>query len=153
MKYVVLHRVGVANWVPIKHTSNIPTWLGKFIYIEGTKTKFDFGSYVFDQTMKRVTSFVVKMHIKSPSLICGVILSQHPSILISLDVACKRETHISLHYRLFTGKHVPDIVMTYGKKATNSTSTTGIIAKLKDTRKLWMKPSKLVLKRKVDLRS
>ncbi|XP_050896478.1 uncharacterized protein LOC127103258 [Lathyrus oleraceus] len=33
VKYIVLHRVGAANWVPTSHTSNIATWLGKFIYI------------------------------------------------------------------------------------------------------------------------
>ena len=45
-----------------------------------------------------------------------MILSQHPSILISSDTACKRESPLSLHYRLFIGKHVPNIVMTSGKE-------------------------------------
>ena len=58
---------------------------------------------------------------------------KHPSILISSHAACKRESPISLHYKLFTGKYVPDSVMTFGKKSTSSTSRTGIIAELKDT--------------------
>lgn len=87
----------------------------------------------FYQTMKHAISFAVKMPIIFTSLICGVILSQHPSILISSDVACKRESPISLHYRLFTRKHVPDIPMTSGKQSTTSTSRIGIIAELKDT--------------------
>ena len=44
VKYVVLHRVGAANWVSTNHTSTIATGLGKFIYIVGTKAMFDFGS-------------------------------------------------------------------------------------------------------------
>jgi len=41
VKYVVLYRIGAANWVPTNHTSTIATGLGKFIYIFGTKTRFD----------------------------------------------------------------------------------------------------------------
>lgn len=47
VKYAVLHRIGAANWVSTNHTSNNVTGLGKFIYIVGTKTNFEFGSYVF----------------------------------------------------------------------------------------------------------
>lgn len=114
VKYAFLHIIGVANWGPTNHTSNIDTGLGNFIYIVGTKSNFDFGSYVFDQTLKHAASYAMKMPITFPSLICGVILSQHPSILINYDSTCKRDPPLSLQYRLFTGKHVPYIVMTYG---------------------------------------
>jgi hypothetical protein len=63
VKYVVHHRIGVANWVPTNHTSTIATGLGKFIYFVGTKKKFYFGSFVFDQTMKHAQSFAVKLPI------------------------------------------------------------------------------------------
>jgi hypothetical protein len=33
VKYVVLHRIGVANWVPTNHTSTIATGLGKFFIL------------------------------------------------------------------------------------------------------------------------
>ncbi|XP_050897938.1 uncharacterized protein LOC127104835 [Lathyrus oleraceus] len=99
VKYVVLHRTGTTNWVPTNHTSTIATGLGKFIYIVGTKTKFDFGSYVFEKTLKH-----------------------HPGILINSDVTSKRESPISLRYRLFAGIHVPKIVMTSGKETVSSTS-------------------------------
>jgi len=38
--------------VPTNHTFTIAIALGKFIYIVGKKTDFDFGSYIFEQTMK-----------------------------------------------------------------------------------------------------
>lgn len=75
VKYVVLHRIRVANWIPINHTSTIATGLGKFIYIVGTKTKFDFRSYVFEQTLKHASTFAVKMPIAFSSQIYGIIMS------------------------------------------------------------------------------
>ncbi|XP_050877122.1 uncharacterized protein LOC127080874 [Lathyrus oleraceus] len=133
VKYVVLHRIEVANWMSTNHTSNIATGLGKFIYIVGTKSNFDFGSYVFDQTMKYVASYIVKMPIVFPSLICGVILSQHPSILIISNSIYKRDPFLSLYYRLFTGKHVPGIVMSSDHTYSRPTTRTCILANLKDT--------------------
>jgi len=65
--------------------------------------------------MKHVHSLAVKVPIVFPSLICGIILSQHPGILVSNDVVSKRESHMSLHYKLFAGIHVPDIVVTSGQ--------------------------------------
>ncbi|XP_050889545.1 uncharacterized protein LOC127094811 [Lathyrus oleraceus] len=113
--------------------ANIATGLGKFIYIVGTKTKFDIGSYVFEKTLKHPSTFAVKMPITFPSLICGIVMSQHSGVLINSDATSKRESSISSHYRLFVGTHVPDIVMTSGKKYITSTSRTRIIAELKDT--------------------
>ncbi|XP_050892009.1 uncharacterized protein LOC127097557 [Lathyrus oleraceus] len=133
VKYVVLHRIGVANWVPTNHTSNIATGLAKYIYIVRTKSSFDFGYYVFDQTMKHDASYAVKMSIAFPSLIYGVILSQYPSILISSNSICKRDPPLSLHYRLFTGKHVPDIVLTSRQTSFRPTTRTCILVELKDT--------------------
>lgn len=99
-----------------------------FIYIVGTKTNFNFGSYVCEQTMKHDPYFALKMHIALLSLICGVILSKHPGMLISYDVPCKRESLLTLHYRLFRGTHVPDIVVTSTYEADISTSRKRIIA-------------------------
>ncbi|XP_050878324.1 uncharacterized protein LOC127082143 [Lathyrus oleraceus] len=113
-----------------------------------TKSCFDFGSYVFDQTTKHVAYFAVKMPIAFPSLICGVILRQHPSILISSDSICKRHPHLSLHYRLFTGKHVLDIVMTSDQKSSRPTTRIGILVDLKDTCKTLDETIKSCIKRK-----
>ncbi|XP_050890781.1 uncharacterized protein LOC127096228 [Lathyrus oleraceus] len=151
VKYAVLHRIGVANWVLTNNTSNIATGLGKFIYIVGTKTELDFGSYVFDQTMKHVASFTMKMPIAFPSLIGGVILSQHPSIFLSSDSICKRDPPLSLPYRLFTGKHVPDIVMTSDQKPFGSTTRARIIVDLKDTCKNLDETIKGCTERKIRL--
>ncbi|CAI8599361.1 unnamed protein product [Vicia faba] len=85
IKYVVLNRIGVVNWVPKNDTSLITIRLGKFIYIVGTKTKVDFGNYVFEQIVKHTRSYGVKMPIAFPTIICGIIMNQHPGILNILD--------------------------------------------------------------------
>ncbi|XP_050896468.1 uncharacterized protein LOC127103247 [Lathyrus oleraceus] len=71
VKYAMLHKIGVANWVPTNHKSTVVVMLGKLIYVVGTKAKFDYGSYIFDQTLKHAGSFSVKGPIAFPSLICG----------------------------------------------------------------------------------
>ncbi|XP_058768724.1 uncharacterized protein LOC131642498 [Vicia villosa] len=59
-KYAMLHKIGAANWVPTNHKSTISTVLGRFLYVVGTKAKFDYGTYIFNQTMKHVGSFSIK---------------------------------------------------------------------------------------------
>ncbi|XP_058741107.1 uncharacterized protein LOC131613456 [Vicia villosa] len=100
VRYALLHKIGAANWVPTNHTSTIVVGLGRFIYVVGTKTKFDYGTYIFDQTMRHVGTSATKLPIAFPSLICGIILKQHPGILKSKDSVCKRESALSFHYKL-----------------------------------------------------
>lgn len=101
--------------------------------------------------MNHVASSDVKILIAFPSVIYGVILSQHPSILISSDSVCKRDLPLSLHYRLFTGKHVPDIVMTSGQTSSRPTTRINILAELKDTCKTLDETIKSYTQRKTKL--
>ena len=57
-KYVGTNMIGVVNWVPTNHTSSIATRLVKFLYIVGTKSKFDFGTYIFEQTISMLMHMV-----------------------------------------------------------------------------------------------
>ncbi|XP_058741431.1 uncharacterized protein LOC131613808 [Vicia villosa] len=135
IKYAMLHKIGASNWVPTNHKSTISTVLGRFLYAVGTKAKFDYGTYIFDQTMKHDGSFSIKGPIAFPSLLCGIILDQYPNILNEHDVVCKRESPLAFHYKLFQGKHVPDIVMTSAEtsKSGASASKAEVIAMLKET--------------------
>ncbi|XP_050916191.1 uncharacterized protein LOC127131307 [Lathyrus oleraceus] len=115
VKYAMLHKIGAANWVPTNHKSTVAVMLGKFIYVVGTKAKFDYGSYIFDQTLKHAGSFSVKGPIAFPSLICGIVLNQFPNILTENDSVKKRDSPMSFNHKMFLGTHVPDIVMTSGE--------------------------------------
>jgi hypothetical protein len=112
VKFSMLHKIGAANWVPTNHKSTISTGLERFIYAVGTRTKFDYGSYIFEQTMKHAESYAIKGPIAFPSLLCGIIIDQYPDILVEKDSVCKRAPALGFHYKLFQGTHVPDIVMT-----------------------------------------
>lgn len=91
VKYAILHKIGVANWVPTNHISTIANTLGRFIYFVGTKVKFDYGRFMFDQIIKHATTNAVKLPIAFPSMICGIILNQHHSILCSNDLPSRRK--------------------------------------------------------------
>ncbi|KAK2422616.1 hypothetical protein QL285_033139 [Trifolium repens] len=117
VKYAILNRIGAVNWVPTSHTSTIATGLAKFIYAIGTGVEVDFGSLIFDQIVEHGKSWAVKLVIAFPSLICGIILDQHPNILLLEDVPCKRESPMTFAYKLFEGKHAADIVVPHNKVA------------------------------------
>ncbi|KAH1265135.1 hypothetical protein GmHk_01G000894 [Glycine max] len=152
VKYAILHRIGAANWVPTNHTSTVATGLGKFLYVVGTKSKFNFGNYIFDQTVKHSESFAVKLPIAFPTVLCGIMLSQHPNILNYTDSMMKRESPLSLHYKLFEGTHVPDIVSTSGKAAASgAVSKDALIAELKDTCKVLEATIKATTEKKMEL--
>ncbi|KAK2451875.1 hypothetical protein QL285_010887 [Trifolium repens] len=110
VKYAILNRIGTANWVPTTHTSDIATGLARFIYSIGTGTVFNYGAHIFDETVQHAKSWAVRMPIAFPSLICSIILAQHPTILTADDEVSKRESPLDFHPRLFEGKHAADIV-------------------------------------------
>ncbi|XP_058750769.1 uncharacterized protein LOC131623763 [Vicia villosa] len=131
VRYALLHKIGAANWVPTNHTSTIAVGLGRFIYVVGTKTKFDYGTYIFDQTMRHVGTSATKLPIAFPSLICGIILKQHPGILKAKDFVCKRESALSFHYKLL--QRSDDITSAGTSQPSKSVNKTFLIAELKET--------------------
>ncbi|KAK2451809.1 hypothetical protein QL285_010826 [Trifolium repens] len=112
VKYAILNRIGTANWVPTTHTSDIATGLARFIYSVGTGTMFNYGAHIFDETVQHGKSWAIRMPIAFPSLICSIILAQHPSILTADDEVSKRESPLDFHPRLFEGTHAADIEIT-----------------------------------------
>ncbi|XP_058774427.1 uncharacterized protein LOC131648712 [Vicia villosa] len=148
VKYVVLHRIGAANWVPTQHKSTISALLGKFIFAIGTKSKVDYGTYIFKQTLKHAGSYSVKGPIAFPSLICGIILKQFPNILTDKYSMCKRASPLIFHHKLFQGTHVHDVNKTSARPSNESTimSKTTMIALLRETCK-ELESRKLALER------
>ncbi|KAK2352163.1 hypothetical protein QL285_096477 [Trifolium repens] len=102
---------GTANWVPTTHSSTIATNLAKFVYAVGTGANVDYGALIFDQTVEHGKSWAIKLVIGFPTLISDIILDQHPNILVPEVTPCKRESPMSLSYKLFEGKHAADIVL------------------------------------------
>ncbi|MCI52934.1 envelope-like protein, partial [Trifolium medium] len=67
------------------------------------------------------------------SLLCGIILSQHPDILVKEDVTCTRESPMIISPRLLEGPHVVDIVGQSSKAVTGKMTRKKVIANLKET--------------------
>jgi hypothetical protein len=135
VKYAILNRIAACNWVPTTHSSDIATTLGRLIYVVGTRKKFDFGTYIFEQTVKHGKTLAVKLPIAFPTLLCDIILDQAPGIKYDSDVPKKRESPLYFHYKLFGDHHVPDIVGTSGAAADTIGSMTRkeIVTTLKET--------------------
>ncbi|XP_058741360.1 uncharacterized protein LOC131613731 [Vicia villosa] len=131
VRYALLHKIGAANWVPTNYTSTITVGLGRFLYAVGTKTKFNYGTYVFDQTMRHVGTSATKLPIAFPSLICGIILKQYPGILKAKDFVCKRESALSFHYKLL--QRSDDITSAGTSQTSKSVNKSSLIAELKET--------------------
>ena len=134
IKYAILNRIAAVNWFPTTHSSDVATRLGRFIYVIGSKTKVDFGAYIFEQTMKHAKTDVIKFRIAFATLLCSIILDQHPNIKTANEVPKKRESPLTLHHKLFGVDHVPDLVGTSGGvPAAGIMSKQEIVAALKDT--------------------
>jgi hypothetical protein len=58
VRYAILNRIVAVNRVPTTHSFDIATGLGKFIYVVGSKSKMDFGTYIFEQTVKHAKTDV-----------------------------------------------------------------------------------------------
>ncbi|XP_045798021.1 uncharacterized protein LOC123892261 [Trifolium pratense] len=68
--YVVLNRIAAHNWVPTTHSGDVARGLGKFIYDVGTKAKFDYGSYFFQETLSHALTYAVEKPVALPTLLC-----------------------------------------------------------------------------------
>jgi hypothetical protein len=139
VKYAILNRIGAANWVPTTHSSDIATNMAKLIYSIGTKTKINIGTFIFEQTLRHCRSEAVKLPIAFPTLLSSIILDQQPDILSAADVPKKRESPLTIHFKLFGSHHVADLV---GASASASTTVVDgtrlmtrkeIVTALKDT--------------------
>ncbi|GAU50939.1 hypothetical protein TSUD_411360 [Trifolium subterraneum] len=105
----------------------------------GTRSKFDYGTYIFDETVMHGKSHAVKMPIVFPTLICDAILKQHPGIYTEADVPKRSDSGLSLGYRLFEGTHVVDIVAPFvahvARQPTGVLTRQQMIADLKEVSK------------------
>ena len=82
-----------------------------------------------------LTVNAIKGPIAFPSLLCGIITYQYPDILVDRDSVCKRAPTLGFHYKLFQGKHVPDIVMTSAETSNVKANSqkANVIVVLKET--------------------
>ncbi|XP_057443817.1 uncharacterized protein LOC130735967 [Lotus japonicus] len=153
VKYAILNRIGVVNWIPSNHTSAVSTMLAKLIYRIGTEIHFDFGSFVFSQTLKHAETCAVKLPVSFPSLLTAIILKQHPHILGVNDVPFPRGNPITLDHRLFLEPHVLDIDLpsnrTYVPASMSASGTKSVLSELEDISKELQETIRVAAARKL----
>ncbi|KAA0040706.1 flocculation protein FLO11-like [Cucumis melo var. makuwa] len=98
VKYSILHRIRISNWIPSTHASIMSTSLCHFVYLVGTEVKVNVGGFIFNHLLR------------------------HSTILTPLDTVGSAPRVIPLSMRLFQGAHIPDVVSEFDN-APGGTST------------------------------
>ncbi|KAA0053951.1 flocculation protein FLO11-like [Cucumis melo var. makuwa] len=89
IKYSILHRIRISNWIPSTHASTISTSLGHFVYLVGTGVKVNIGEFIFNHLLRHVDTFAIHIPICLPRILTPRVIP------------------FSMH--LFQGAHIPDV--------------------------------------------
>ncbi|KAA0042993.1 uncharacterized protein E6C27_scaffold75G00670 [Cucumis melo var. makuwa] len=85
VKYAILHKIGIANWFPSSHASSISAALDTFLYQICNNDKVDTGAFIYNQLLRHVGSFGVKVLIAFPRLFSSLLLHLNGAVLTASD--------------------------------------------------------------------
>ncbi|TYK16303.1 gag-pol polyprotein [Cucumis melo var. makuwa] len=113
IKYSILHRIRISNWIPSTHAFTISTSLGHFVYLVGTGVKVNASEFIFNHLLRHVDTFAIHIPICFPRILSEFLLAQQSTNLTSLDTIGTGPRVIPLKMHLFQGSYIPDIVVEF----------------------------------------
>ncbi|XP_024025805.1 uncharacterized protein LOC112092857 [Morus notabilis] len=139
LKYSVLHKIALKNWMPSMHATGVKKPLAKLLYLIGTATSFDFGQFVFNQIINNAEAFTTHPVLSFPSLIYGI-LSKQNNVKKSHELFEKGSGVIRISKKLHSGKYVDDVQGEHSGVATSSSQLTTAVLNARTAQFLSKEP-------------
>ncbi|GAA0140970.1 hypothetical protein LIER_02219 [Lithospermum erythrorhizon] len=109
LRYAFLHKASIANLVPTSNNKNVSEALGRMLFLMGTEHVLNVGKIIFYQIVDDVKTGAKLKPIGFPSLICSLLITQHPNILRKEDGLGEDAKPLTISDKLMKGKHVIDV--------------------------------------------
>ncbi|XP_024018221.1 uncharacterized protein LOC112090643 [Morus notabilis] len=108
LKYSVLHKIALKNWMPSTHSTGVNKPLAKLLYMIGLCFSFDIRQLIYDQIVSNAKVLFTHQVLPFPSLIYGVLMSQN-DIKKSVEVFAKLPGELRISKKFHSGKHMDDV--------------------------------------------
>ncbi|GAA0174989.1 hypothetical protein LIER_28256 [Lithospermum erythrorhizon] len=95
--------------MPTLNITNVSEALGRMLYVMGTEHVLNVGKIIFDQIVDHVKTGAKLKPIGLPSLICSLLITQHPTVLKKEDGIGEDAKPLTISDKLMKGKHVLDV--------------------------------------------